>query len=137
MCRRSQYSLRQRPTSIVQGERYEWANPSYAHSSSICRSQLLQQRRLEHANITDVQRAGGLALSIDRPVFGPNERFNTHNSAGVIGQAAPFVPPERPQYARTSWLQSLAIECRNDATQFMYAPRTTGGLQRATETRPW
>lgn len=68
-------------------------------------------------------------------MFGPNELFNTHTSAEIIGQAAPYVAPERPQYGRTTWLLSSTTECRNDATQLMFPPRTTGGMERATASK--
>mmetsp|Transcript_20037 Transcript_20037/g.50200 ORF Transcript_20037/g.50200 Transcript_20037/m.50200 type:complete len:139 (+) Transcript_20037:1-417(+) len=122
------------PTAIVQGEQYSYANPSFA-DSSLCRSELLQQRRKESSNAADAQRTGGLALRLDRPAFGPNEKFNTFNSAGVIGQAAPYAIPERPHYGRTAWKLSSSVDCRNDATQLLFQPRTTGGMERATAAR--
>jgi len=122
------------PTSLVLGTQYDWAHPRVARSS-LCRSELMQHRKQELATATDAQRTGGLALSLDRPAFGPNERFNTHNSAGVIGQAAPYVVPERPRYGRTTWALSSTVDCRNDATQLMFSARTTGGMQRAAAQR--
>jgi hypothetical protein len=129
-----QYSVRKAPTSIVQGSQYEWANPSIAQNS-LCRSELMQHRRRELASATDAQCTGGLSLRLDRPAFGPNERYNTWNSAGVIGQASPYAIPERPRYGRTTWLLSSSVESRNDATQLMFTPRTTGGMERATADR--
>lgn len=131
---RSEFSRRHAPTSIVPGSQFEWANPHFAETS-LCRSELMQHRRKELASATDAERTGGVSLRLDRPAFGPNERYNTFNSAGVIGQAAPFALPERPRYGRTTWVLSSSVDCRNDATQLMFGARTVGGMERATAAR--
>lgn len=124
-------------TTIVQGPRYEWAQP---HSTvpALCRSELMQRRKLELAASTDAAITGGVALRIDRPTFGANEVYNSCASSGVIGQAAPYALPVRPAYGLTSWAvgPGTALDCKNDATQFMFSARTSGGMGRALSTRP-
>lgn len=111
-------------------------DPGSSASSGPNRAELRQQRKHEFASQEDTASTGGVTLKLDRPSFGPSEgRYNTRNSAGVIGQAAPYVVPQRPRYGRETWRLDAATECRNDATQLMFSRRTAGGLERGTASR--